>query len=101
MVLALRTAGLLTIWTLPQYARSVTFFVTTPSQGLTDAYQGGLSSQQRAKSYASLLAGDRIARSIVLDGSLGRTPQQVQERITARVVPDTVLLEATVIDESK
>lgn len=99
--LALATVGLLTILATPQYATSVTFFVTTPSQGLTDAYQGGLFSQQRVKSYASLLAGDRLAQSIAADTSFGLTPQEVQERVSARVVPDTVLLEATVTDASK
>ncbi|GAA4685221.1 polysaccharide biosynthesis tyrosine autokinase [Phytohabitans rumicis] len=99
--LALGTVGLLTVFAVPQYATSVTFFVTTPSQGLSDAYQGGLFSQQRVKSYANLLAGDRLARSIAAEPSFGLTPREVQERIEARVVPDTVLLEATVTDASK
>lgn len=99
--LALGTVGLLTMLAVPQYATKVTFFVTTPSQGLSDAYQGGLLSQQRVKSYASLLAGDRLARSIAAESSFGLTAPQVQERITTRVVPDTVLLEATVTDTSK
>jgi capsular exopolysaccharide synthesis family protein len=99
--LAVGAVGLLTMLAVPQYATSVTFFVTTPGQGLSDAYQGGLFSQQRVTSYANLLAGDRLARSIASEPSLGLTPRQVQERITARVVPDTVLLEATVTDASK
>jgi capsular exopolysaccharide synthesis family protein len=93
--------GVLTMLAVPQYATSVTFFVTTPSQGLSDAYQGGLFSQQRVTSYANLLAGDRLAQSVAADPSFGLTPRQVQERIEARVVPDTVLLEATVTDASK
>jgi capsular exopolysaccharide synthesis family protein len=99
--LAVSAVGLLTILAVPQYATSVTFFVTTPSQGLSDAYQGGLFSAQRVTSYANLLAGDRLARSIASDPSFGLTPRQVQERIKARVVPDTVLLDATVTDSSK
>jgi capsular exopolysaccharide synthesis family protein len=99
--LAAGTMGLLTILAVPQYATSVTFFVTTPSQGLSDAYQGGLFSAQRVTSYATLLEGDRLAQAIAADASLGLSPRQVQERITARVVPDTVLLEATVTDSSK
>ena len=99
--LALGTVGLLTILATPQYATSVTFFVTTPGQGLSSAYQGGLFSEQRAKSYANLLVGDRLARSIAAEPSFGLSPQQVQERITVHVVPDTVLLEATVTDASK
>lgn len=99
--LSLMVVSLLTMLAVPQYATSVTFFVTTPSQGLADAYQGGLFSQQRVTSYANLLAGDRLATSIAADPSFGLTPREVQERIEARVVPDTVLLEATVTDASK
>ncbi|MFV2020856.1 polysaccharide biosynthesis tyrosine autokinase [Micromonospora sp. LOL_023] len=85
----------------PQYATSVTFFVSTSSgQGAVAAYQGGLFSQQRVKSYSGLLTGDRLAGTVVSRHSLGLTPGEVQARISARPVPDTVLLQATVTDSS-
>src|SRR4051794_25375690 len=43
----------------PRYATSVTFFVTTPSQATGESYQGGLFSEQRVKSYVSLITSDR------------------------------------------
>jgi uncharacterized protein involved in exopolysaccharide biosynthesis len=61
VALAVGGASALTAFTTPQYATTVTFFVTTPGQGVTDSYQGGLFSQQRVKSYADLLGGDRLA----------------------------------------
>jgi capsular exopolysaccharide synthesis family protein len=88
----------LTATAAPQYATSVTFFVSTPSDGVSAAYQGGLFSQQRVKSYAELLRGERLARAVAEDGSLGLTPGQIQARTSARAVPETVLLQATVTD---
>ena len=63
VTVAVSLAILFTAQTPPQYATSVTFFVTTPADGISDAYQGGLFSQQRVKSYADLLTSDRLARS--------------------------------------
>ncbi|PRY27925.1 polysaccharide biosynthesis tyrosine autokinase [Pseudosporangium ferrugineum] len=94
-------AGILTSQMTPQYATSVTFFVTTPNNGVTDAYQGGLFSQQRVKSYATLLTGDRLAKVVAAKTpGLELTPAEVRERITAEALPETVLLQATVTDGS-
>jgi capsular exopolysaccharide synthesis family protein len=101
VVVALAVATLVTVRTPPRYAASVTFFVSTPTTGVTDAYQGGLFSQQRVRSYADLLTGDRLARAIVDAQPLGLTAEQVQSSISARAVPDTVLVEATVTDGSR
>ena len=62
VMLGLGTAALVTVRTAPRYEASVTFFVTTPSQGVTDAYQGSLFLQQRVKSYGDLLTSDRRAQ---------------------------------------
>jgi capsular exopolysaccharide synthesis family protein len=101
VALALGLSTVITMQTPPRYATSVTFFITTPNTGVTDAYQGGLFSQQRVKSYASLLTGDRLARAVAARPGLGLTPAQLRQRITAEAVTDTVLLEATVTDGSK
>ncbi|GAB3146559.1 polysaccharide biosynthesis tyrosine autokinase [Micromonospora sonneratiae] len=98
VVVALGVAGFLTVRAEPQYTSSVTFFVTTPSRGVTDAYQGGLFLQQRVKSYVDLLTSDRLAQSIAADGTVGLSASAVQSRVSARVQADTVLLEATITD---
>ncbi|WP_229403420.1 polysaccharide biosynthesis tyrosine autokinase [Micromonospora okii] len=95
---ALGLAALVTVRAEPRYEASVTFFVTTPSQGLTDAYQGSVFMQQRVKSYADLLRSDRLARSVVAKTPLGLTAEEVQSRVTAATVPDTVLLRGVVTD---
>jgi capsular exopolysaccharide synthesis family protein len=101
VILALMVAGLITIRTPPQYATSVTFFINTPNSGVTDAYQGGLFSQQRVKSYANLLTSDRLATAIAREAPVGLGPDEVRQRIEAVPVQETVLLQATVTDRSK
>ncbi|MFV2011838.1 MULTISPECIES: polysaccharide biosynthesis tyrosine autokinase [unclassified Micromonospora] len=101
VTVAVGAAVLINVRTTPQYATSVTFFVSTSSsQGVTDAYQGGLFSQQRVKSYGGLLTSSRLAETVVNRHSLGLTAGEVQSRVSARPVPDTVLLQATVTDSS-
>ncbi|WBB99658.1 MULTISPECIES: polysaccharide biosynthesis tyrosine autokinase [unclassified Solwaraspora] len=101
VTVAVAAAVLINVRTAPQYATSVTFFVSTSSsQGVTDAYQGGLFSQQRVKSYSGLLTSSRLAETVVDRHSLGLTAGEVQSRVSARPVPDTVLLQATVTDSS-
>ncbi|MFC4147602.1 polysaccharide biosynthesis tyrosine autokinase [Micromonospora mangrovi] len=98
LMAGLGTAALVTVRTPPRYVASVTFFVTTPSQGVTDAYQGGLFLQQRVKSYADLLTSDRLAQSVVAESPLGLTADQVQGRVSTSTEAGTVLLRATFTD---
>jgi tyrosine-protein kinase len=98
---ALGVATLITLQTVPQYATSVTFFITTPSSGVTDAYQGDLFSQQRVKSYQSVLTSDRLAELVAVRSGLRLDAVKLRERISAQAIPDTVLLKATVRDSSR
>jgi capsular exopolysaccharide synthesis family protein len=97
-MLAVALAVVVTVRTPPLYATSVTFFVTMPATGVSDAYQGDLFSQQRVKSYADLLTSDRLARAVASRDGLN--PDYVRSRVNAQPVPSTVLLRATVLDES-
>ncbi|MGW0433566.1 polysaccharide biosynthesis tyrosine autokinase [Micromonospora sp. NPDC003197] len=101
VMVALGVAGFLTVRAEPQYTASVTFFVTTPSRGVGDAYQGGLFLQQRVKSYVDLLTSDRLAQDIAANQAVGLTTAEVQSRVSANVQMDTVLLTATVTDTDK
>jgi capsular exopolysaccharide synthesis family protein len=98
LIVALSIAGTTNTLAVPQYAASATFFITTPSQGVTDSYQGGLFSQQRVKSYADLLTGEKLARALAQDKAIGLNAAEIRSRVKARAVPDTVLLEVTVTD---
>jgi capsular exopolysaccharide synthesis family protein len=93
---------LITADTTPRYASTLTFFVTTSNQGSAgDAYQGGLYSQQRVKSYADLLTSERLGAAVVGDLGLKMSPVDLVSRVGAIVVPDTVLLRVTVTDTDK
>ncbi|SCF17425.1 capsular exopolysaccharide family [Micromonospora purpureochromogenes] len=98
LMVAVGSAALITVRTPPRYVASVTFFVTMPSQGVTDAYQGGLFLQQRVKSYADLLRSDRLAQSVVAETQVGLTADDVQRRLSTSTETGTVLLRATVTD---
>ncbi|MEH0846130.1 polysaccharide biosynthesis tyrosine autokinase [Micromonospora sp. CPCC 205711] len=98
LMLAVGSAALITVRTPPRYVASVTYFVTTPSQGVTDAYEGSLFLQQRVKSYADLLHSDRLAQSVVADNTIGLTADDVQRRVATSTETGTVLLRATVTD---
>jgi capsular exopolysaccharide synthesis family protein len=87
-----------TVLTPPQYTASVTFFVSARSSGITDAFQGGTFVQQRVKSYVDVLTSNRLAQGIVAKQPDGLSADAVQAGITAEVVPDTVLVRATVTD---
>ncbi len=101
-VAALACAAAVNTLSQPRYATDVTFFVTTPSQANTvDSYQGGLFSQQRVKSYVTLITGDRLAHMISAEPGVTLPAGQIQHRVSARALPDTVLLRATVTDTDK
>lgn len=101
LVAALGIGTLITVRMVPQYATSVTFFITTPNNGVTDAYQGGLFSQQRVKAYQTVLTSDRLAELVAAGPGLGLGPEAIRKRISAQAIPDTVLLRATVTDSSR
>lgn len=98
VMIALGVGALVTVRAQTRYASTVTFFVTTASDRVTDAYQGGLFLQQRVKSYADLLTSDRLAQSVVAASPLGLTADEVRSRVSTSTETGTVLLRATVVD---
>ncbi|WP_199516388.1 polysaccharide biosynthesis tyrosine autokinase [Nucisporomicrobium flavum] len=90
-----------TLLTPPKYAASVTFFVSTRGTEVTQAFQGGQFAQQRVKSYVDVLTSNRLAQAIAVQESTGLTAEEIQGEVTAQVVPDTVLVEATVTDTDR
>ena len=84
----------------PTYRSTIQMFVSTPQTVEGAAYQGGLFSQQRVVSYADLIVGERVANEVVDELELDLTAQQLQNKLTSRVVPETVLFELTATDFS-
>ncbi|CAI7974568.1 non-specific protein-tyrosine kinase [Frankia sp. Hr75.2] len=82
------------------YAATVTMVVSSSGsdEGMASAYQGGLLSEQRVKSYANLVASERVAAAVIDQLNLDDSASQLRGRIEAQAVPDTVLLRAVVRD---
>lgn len=99
-IVAVAIALLATATATPMYKSSARLFVTTAQSDSTDAYQGGLFSQQRVKSYADLLTGEEISRRVVEKLNLDESPRSLASRISASVQPDTVVLSISIADTS-
>jgi receptor protein-tyrosine kinase len=84
----------------PQYASTAQLFVSTTPTDTTQAYQGGMFSQQRVKSYSDMVTGLELAARVIDNNDVDLAPSELSSKISAAVVPDTVLLTITVTDPS-
>ncbi|MBL7490189.1 protein tyrosine kinase [Frankia sp. AgB1.9] len=84
------------------YAATVTMVVSTAGGGSTDlsADEGGQLSAQRVRSYAKLVASDRVAAAVIGRLHLTESPDLLRSRIVTQAVPDTLLLRVSVRDSS-
>jgi capsular exopolysaccharide synthesis family protein len=97
---AVGCAALLTTLATPVYSSTARLFVSTPQGGSTEAYQGSLFSAERIGSYAHLVRSPEVAEAVIEDLGLRMTPDQLTERISPTVVPETVILEVTATDQN-
>lgn len=91
-------AALVTYRTTPQYESRARLFVSTTDRSTSDAYQGSLFSIQRVSSYADLASGRELANRVISDLNLHMDPTDLSDKISATVVPDTVILEISATD---
>ncbi|WP_020579207.1 polysaccharide biosynthesis tyrosine autokinase [Actinopolymorpha alba] len=100
MTATVAIAAVMVLRTTPTYASKATLFVsvTQTDNSAVSAYQGGLFSQQRARSYADLVRGEAVTRAVIQELGLSMSPSTLGSKIKARVLPETVLLEITVTD---
>ena len=101
LLAAIAIAATITFQTTPQYASSARLFVSTAPSDSGDAYQGSLFSAQRVTSYADLASGRELSTRVIERLGLETEPQKLADNITATVVPETVILELTVVDPSR
>ncbi|SFP13699.1 receptor protein-tyrosine kinase [Geodermatophilus dictyosporus] len=84
-----------------EYVSQTQFFVSTTEVAPTvDAYSSSLFAQGQAASYAELVTGSRTADRVIDALGLDLTTTELSNKITASVVPGTVLLDVTVTDSS-
>lgn len=96
------TAGVAAAFTFTataQYESTARLFVSTPSSAEDNQLlAGGQFSQQRVRSYASLLEGDEIASRVVDELALPESSSQMSSKISSSIETDTVVLSITVSD---
>ncbi len=100
LLLTVAAAALITLRATPQYAATARLFVSTPQSNTSDAYQGGLFSEQRVASYADLITGENLAQRVVDRLDLQESSAALAQQVASSVSPETVILEVTVTDPS-
>ncbi|MGH3330493.1 MAG: polysaccharide biosynthesis tyrosine autokinase [Nocardioidaceae bacterium] len=98
LVVAVAAAALVTFQTTPQYSSSARLFVSTSQTSSDAAYQGSLFSAQRVTSYADLASGQELSRRVIEELGLDMEPSDLSAKISATVVPETVIMEISVTD---
>ena len=85
----------------PLYQSSTRLFVSASSgASAAEVYQGSRYSQERVFSYVQLIMGETLAQRTIDRLDLDMTTKDLQENVTAKPRPDTVLIEITVLDPS-
>ena len=85
--------------TTPLYQASTQLFVgTTGGASVSEAYQNNLFSKERVTSYAGLAAGKQVAQRTIDTLGLDMSAEDLMGRVTATPVPDSVLLNVSVLD---
>lgn len=85
----------------PMYQATTGLFVSTnSSDSASDLYQGSRYSQERVVSYMELLAGETLASRTIERLNLDIDTEELQDRISAKSKPNTVIINVSVLDES-
>lgn len=101
LVIGIGAAIVATLVTPPQYTSNAQLFVsTTGGTSSTESYQGDQFSQQRATSYAQILSSEILGQRVSDALGLDLSGNAVASKVTATVVPQTVLLDVSVTDSS-
>lgn len=99
-LVALSAAIAVTVTATKVYTAHAQLFVSTQqsSEDSSSAYTSGLYSQQRVKSYVSLITSVSIATLVKDDLGLAMTPKAIAAEVTASAPLDTVLINVSVKD---
>jgi len=84
----------------PRYASTARVFISTARADSSQAYQGGLFSEERVTSYADVVVGLGLAQRVIDQLGLDLTAPELSDKVEATFVPATVVLKITVTDSS-
>lgn len=103
VITTLIVVGLAAVWTATrtkQYASTTQFFVSVSGSDTAALQQGSTFTQQRVKSYASLLKTPRALDPVVDELGDDTTTKDLADQLTVTTPPETVILEVSVTDAS-
>lgn len=102
ILLCVGGAAIATLSQTPEYQASVRLFISTQSSlsDISQTYQGGLFTQQRVKSYASIVGSESVMNAVIRDVRLNITPKDLAKKVHATAPLDTVLINVSVRDRS-
>ncbi|GAA4777214.1 tyrosine-protein kinase domain-containing protein [Microbacterium gilvum] len=101
VLLGLAAALGLALVATPQYQASSRLFVATQTVGsAVEAFQGSSYTQARMQSYVTVATDPVVLDPVIEQLELDTTAEELAGAISARVLPDTVLIEITAEDAS-
>ncbi|MFL6055671.1 MAG: polysaccharide biosynthesis tyrosine autokinase [Actinoallomurus sp.] len=99
LLLGAGIAQLITMLQPTTYESNASVFVSvSQAQGLDQAYQGTLYSQQQVRSYADLVTTPKVTTPVIRELGLRMRPEKLAEQLRVDVPIDTVLLNVTARD---
>ncbi|KUO01750.1 polysaccharide biosynthesis tyrosine autokinase [Streptomyces resistomycificus] len=82
------------------YTATAQLFIATSDATSGDAYQGGLFTQQRVKSYTRIVTSPAVLDGVISELGLRTTPGHLSQKISAQSPLDTTLVDIRVTDGS-
>ena len=93
-------AAVYTAQATPQYASTGRVFISTTPSNSSDAYQGGLFSEQRVTSYVDVIGGLELSQRVIDELDLSMSAETLAQKVQAEVVPESVVIKITATDAS-
>ncbi|MGF1432399.1 YveK family protein, partial [Kitasatospora sp. LaBMicrA B282] len=100
LLLFVAAAGAAIALTPRTYTAHARLFVATSDVSSANAYQGGLFSEERVKSYTQIVNSPPVIDGVINALHLHTTPSQLAGKISATAPLDTVLVDIAVTDSS-
>lgn len=100
VLLGLAGAIAVTALTPRTYTATAQLFIATSDEDVGSAYQGGLFTQQRVKSYTRIVTSPTVLDGVISKLGLETTPGRLAEQIHAQAPLDTTLIDIRVDDRS-
>ncbi|WP_069772412.1 polysaccharide biosynthesis tyrosine autokinase [Streptomyces sp. LUP30] len=100
VLLGLAGAVAATILTPRTYTATAQLFVATRDPNSAAAYQGGLFTQERVKSYTRIVTNPTVLAGVISELQLRTTPEELAKKISAQAPLDTTLVDIRVGDGS-